>query len=382
MKADGATRAGRPKGQCLASASWPLVLAGMSCTWPVELPGPVAVEDAGLSPDETGGIRSVDASADASVDQASSSDRQRYRGSDDCPNPRYIPLLPNTVEMIIALDRSTSMQQHAFDSTTTRWQAAQQAILAAIQNHPSIQFGLELFPWSSDCNNGAGCCAGQVSVWPGPNHSTNIATQMACGSGDAGCPIAGDDSPSHLALRQCRESFAREGSQTRFSQFILLVTDQDPTCAGDVSPEGSPCNVAVNEAEKLGVRNVGVQTFVVALNSDVQSTTCLAEIAAANASSFNDNLQFFAAMDSTVLGQQLDTIMTSVEANLCRFSLVRPPNNPDQLNVTVNGKRVAPDASGQQGGWSLSDPSTLVLSGSSCADVMAGHTPIVMDCSP
>jgi hypothetical protein len=336
----------------------------------------VAVEDAGSSPDETGGIRSVDASADASIDQFSSSDRRRFTGSDDCPNPHYIPLVPNTVEMIIALDRSTSMQQHAFDSTTTRWEAAQQAILTAIQNHPSIQFGLELFPWSSDCSNGAACCAGQVSVSPAPNQSTSIATQMACGSGDAGCPIAGDDSPSPLALRQCRDSFAREGFQARLSQFVLLMTDQDPTCAGDVSPD-SPCTVAINEASKLGARDVSVQTFVVALNSDAQSTDCLTKIASANAVSFNDSSQFFVATDQTVLGQQLDTIMTLAEANLCRFFLVRPPNNPDQMNVTVNGRGVAPDSSGQQGGWSLSDSSTLAFSGSSYRGRLLILSPVV-----
>ncbi len=124
-----------------------------------------------------------------------------------------------------------------------------------------------------------------------------------------------------------------------------------------------------------------MQTFVVALNSDAQSTDCLTKIASANAVSFNDSSQFFVATDQTVLGQQLDTIMTLAEANLCRFFLVRPPNNPDQMNVTVNGRGVAPDSSGQQGGWSLSDSSTLAFSGSSCSDVMAGHTPTVVDCS-
>ena len=369
-----ARRAGRCKRRCLASASWLLVLAGVSCTWPVQLPG--AVDDAGMDASGTGEVEGPD----ASVDQFSSSDRRHFNGSDECPNPHFISLVPNSVEMIVALDRSTSMQQHAFDPTTTRWQAAQQAILAEIQNHPSIQFGLELFPWSSDCSNGATCCAGQVSVSPAPNQSTSIATQMACGSGDAGCPIAGDDSPSPLALGHCRESFGREGFQPHLFQFVLLMTDQDPTCAGDFS-DGSPCSVAVNEASKLGAENVGVQTFVVALNGDAQSTDCLPKIAAANAASFNGGSQFFAATDPTGLGQQLDAIMSLAEANLCRFSLWRAPNNPDQLDVTINGKSVAPDSSGQQGGWSLSDSSTLVFSGSSCSDLMAGHTPAVRDCS-
>ena len=366
------TRAGRP----LAIASWLLVLTGLSCsTYHIGLPG--AAGDA-----ETGGAQG----SDASIDQSSPSDRPWFNHPDECAYSQSLKVLSNTVEMIVALDRSTSMQTHAFDSSTTRLQAAQQAIAVATSAHPSLQFGLEQFPSSRDCN-GTACCAGQVSVQPGPNQSTSIATQMGCGSGDAGCSIAGDDSPSHLALRQCREYFASEGSPGgRSSQFVLLVTDRDPTCAGDVFIEGSPCSVAVNEASRLGARNVGVQTFVVALNGDAQSTDCLARIAAANASSFAGSSQFFAVTDQKTLQDALETIMVSVEASLCRFSLLRSPENSAQVMVTVNQARVPPlDPTGQPGGWSFSDNSSseIVISGPACSQLTSGlgdTKPTVLAC--
>ncbi len=364
MKVDGATRAGRPKGQGLASSSWLLVLAGISCTYPVELPG--VLVDAGRNTGGTGGL----AGSDASVDQLSSNDRPWFYG---CPNPKPVNITKasNTVEMIIALDRSTSMQQHAFDS--------KQAILDAIKKHPGIKFSLEQFPWSRDCNNGAACCASQVSFSPAPNQSTSIATQLGCGPGDAGCPPTGDDSPSHLALRQCGDFFAGDGSQWAFSRFVLLMTDRDPTCGGDVFP--GPCSEATDEAAKLGAPGVSVQIFVVALNSDGASVDCLNKIAAANAYSIGgSDQQFFSATDQTELGQRLGDIMTLAEKPLCEFLLHAPYDNPDQLEVTVNGQSVGYDPGGQNG-WKLSDPYTLVLSGSSCTGVKAGQTVTVAACS-
>lgn len=370
MKVDGATRAGRPKGQGLASCSWLLVLAGISCTYPVQLPG--VLDDAGRNAGGTGGL----GGSDASVDRLSSSDRPGFYG---CPNPRsIIPNAWNTAEMIIALDRSTSMQ-HAFGSTTSRWQAARLAILAAINNHPRIKFGLEQFPGASDCNNGAACCAGTVFFSAAPNQSNSIATQMACGPGDADCPPAGDDSPSPLALIQCSAQFAKEGQQEwGFSRFVLLMTDRDPTCAGDLSPGTSPCGVAIDEASKLGAPGVSVQLFVVALNGDGPSTECLRQVAAANASTLDDSQQFYPATDPTDLADQLDTIMTLAEKPLCWFFLGGHYNNPDQLKVTVNGESVAYDPSGQDG-WNFYGP-YIVLAGSSCTEVKAGLPIAVTAC--
>ena len=73
--------------------------------------------------------------------------------------------------------------------------------------------------------------------------------------------------------------------------------------------------------------------------------------------------------------------MTLAEANLCWFFLGGPYNNPDQLEVTVNGQSVALDTGGQKDGWSISGH-YLVFSGSSCTDVMAGLPVTVVACSP
>ena len=352
------TRPGRPP----ASTSWLLVITGLSCTYHIGLPW--VAGDAGGSSDETGGAQDPD----ASIDQSSPSDRRGFNRGDGCSNFSF-NVRQNQVEMIIALDRSTSMQRTAFDSTT-RLQAAQQAVVASTGAHPGIEFGLEQFPSSKECY-GATCCAGGLSIQPAPDHAISIQEQLACGSGDPGCTVASSDSPSHSALQKCRELYTIEG-QGSSSQFVLLITDQDPTCAGDASTDASLCSQAGDEVAKL--TKLGVQTFFVSLNSDAQSTSCLASIPAGPSSSAG-NSQFAVATDQADLKAKLEAIMTAAEVNMCRFSLPNPPDNPNQVVVKVNHDRVPSVPSGQQAGWRFSDtnPSEVVLSGSYCSGFTSGQ---------
>ena len=282
--------------------------------------------------------------------------------------------------MIIALDRSASMQRNTFDSTT-RFQAFQQVVDSSIRSHPRIQYGLEQFPSWGDCGTAA-CCAGPVAVRPAPNHSTDIQNSMGsgCGPGDMGCQAAGADSPSHSALGKCREYFAKEGPQGQYSYFVLLVTDRDPTCGDDASTDSSVCSLAVDEASKLGANLV--QTFVLSLNGDGSATSCLSEMASSNATYFTDGAQqFLVASDQPQLRDQLDTIMTTAEAKLCRFSLDPTPSNPDQMVVQINREHVPRDQ-----GWSFTDTtfSEIVLTGAYCTEVsttQGDNTPMVLDCS-
>jgi hypothetical protein len=360
-------------GVARVSTSWLLALTGLSCMYRVGLPG--LAGDAGGDSVETGGVQA----SDASIDQSSPTDKTEFNHPVECWNFRNLSVVQNQVEMIIALDRSTSMQRAAFDSTT-RLLAAQQAVVASTGDHPGIWFGLAQFPSSKECN-GATCCAGAMSIQPAPNHATNIQDQLTCGSGDPGCTVASSDSPSYSALQKCREWYTNEG-QASVSQFVLLITDQDPTCAGDSSTDATLCNQAGDEVAKLA--KLGVQTSFVSLNSDAQSMNCLARIPAGPSTSAG-NSQFMVATDQADLKAKLEAIMTAVEVNMCRFSLGRTPDNAAQVVVTVNHDRVPFVSGGQQAGWRFSDsnPSEVVLSGSYCSDFSSGQgapTLVVQNC--
>ena len=359
-------RPGRPIGQGLASSSCLLVLAGLSCTRPVYLPS----ADSGPADSGTSGARDASVSSDMTFTKG---ENPGPYGQDQCRSYYHLNAAGNAVEMIIALDRSTSMQQHPFDGMT-RLQAAQAAIGKATKDHDGIQFGLTLFPWPS-CGGGASCCAGDT------NPLDNLESQVNCSNADGGCPSFGSDSPSNFALRRCYEYFTKElPSKKATIRFVLLITDKDPACSADASSGFSLCGPAIDAAKQLG--QFGVQTFVVSLGSDANSTTCLQSIAELNASAlyFAGDTQFFWVPNQQQLGQQIDSIMTKVGKNLCRFTLVGQPSGqplgPDQVQVEVNGKNVPRD------GYRFDqNPNSLEILGDSCTDLLNGSSSAVPNVS-
>jgi hypothetical protein len=122
---------------------------------------------------------------------------------------------------------------------------------------------------------------------------------------------------------------------------------------------------------------------VLSLNDDASATGCLEKMAGSNANYFTDGAQqFWVASDQPQLRAQLDTIMTTAEAKLCRFSLDPTPSNPDQMVVEINHAHVPRDQ-----GWSFTDTtfSEIVLTGASCTEVSTGqgdNTPMVLDDCP
>jgi len=392
VKSTGATRAGRPKSRGLPFTLGLLGVTGLACTVQVDLPSVVAA-DASASPDEAGGISGDDASVnvsvdvavdvsalvavDASMDSLRPDDKPGFHGGDQCGNPHDVGLKSNSVEVIVALDRSLSMQNVPFDSTT-RLDAAIQAIVGLIAAHTRVQFDIELFPGSQDCG-GLACCAGSpASVQPGSRNSTSLESQLVCGTGDSACPNQGNNSPSHIALQKCRHYFANQTAPGFVSQVVLLVTDQDPTCEGDAFTNDGLCSQADGEAARL--RDAGVQTFVVSLSDDASSTSCLKTIAAGSAP--NSSQLFVAVTGQAALQAAFANIMSSVEADLCRFYLARPPNSSRPITVTLNDQPVPPAGSSGQDGWTY-DPSSrgLVLSGKFCS-AADSTSPVVQDCWP
>jgi hypothetical protein len=104
-------------------------------------------------------------------------------------------------------------------------------------------------------------------------------------------------------------------------------------------------------------------------------------MASSNATYFTDSAQqFLVASDQPQLRDQLDTIVTTAEAKLCRFSLDPTPSNPDQMVVQIGHEHVQRDQ-----GWSFTDTtfSEIVLTGAYCTEVsttQGDNTPMVRDC--
>jgi hypothetical protein len=299
MKRSGA----RSGWQTLASTSCLLLLGGLSCKYDVTLPW-AAVDASPRTPDS-----SFDQSPPSPPDVPTPGPETRPA----CPGDSWELTAQRTpVQIVVAIDRSAYMQQKNFDSSS-KVLAASSALNSLAERHPSSSFMTIWFP-GTNCGTSA-CCA-SPSYGSGGGRGPD---PWGCGGFDAGCPPAPNDSPSHNALKLADDNF-HKGTWWPESSVVILITDQNPSCAGE-STSDNACNIAVTTADEL-VRQ-GVQTFVVVPLSEGRSSTpdCLNKIAKQNAPKFPDTQQPIPARTSQDLSSHLEEMITATEERICRFFL-------------------------------------------------------------
>lgn len=347
----------------LASASWLLLLAGLSCKYNVTLPW---VPDGARAP-----------MADSSFDQSPPPFPDTPLSGPDGPGPdgpvctgdkyQEWPLNADQVQILVAIDRSNSMLRE-FDSTIPKSQAAWAALNTSAESHPRILFATSFFPWTS-CGT-MSCCAGYFlppNFLPGPADASS-----GCVPSDPGCLPASNDSPSHKALQMAGTYINSDKGSGHWEvhKFILvLITDQAPSCAGDSSPASPPCSSAIDEARKLG--NQGVQTFVLFPSADGRSAPeCLSNIARQNAQFFYDSQQLYVAKNSQDLSNRLEEIVYPIEKRLCRFSVGTA--TIDQIVRVKIGKDFPSRDDGGRAGWAWDSASgEIVLTGDACTKILS-----------
>jgi hypothetical protein len=342
MKPLGA-RTGR---RTLASTSCLLLLAGLSCKYNVTLP---------WVPDD-GSTRAQDSSFDQSP--LSSPDLPLH-GPEVvvCPgnNTRELNATRSPAQIIVAIDRSASMQKE-FDSST-KTQAAVSALSYSIEHHPGLSFPTLWFP-GTNCG-GPVCCA-NVLYNPGGGRG-NPDVPWVCGPSDAGCQPPSNDSPSHQALRQANANF-NNGTWWALNSTLVLITDQNPSCAGESISENSLCNTAITEAGK--VAEASVRTFVMVPIADGRSSVpdCLNKIA----NKFPDAQQPIPIRNSQEMRSQLEYIVSGIEEKRsCRFYIQQEMDQIEQ--VRINGVSIPRDDTGKMG-WSLVN-GAIVLSTEACEEI-------------
>ena len=362
---------GRKRSRGLASPSWLLVLAGLSCKYDVTLPWVP----------EDGGSRSSDIVDDQSRPFESDVSETPVRSL--CHGRGYEELLTSQgmVQVVVALDRSASMQavQKEFDSTS-KAQVAFQTLNQSMARHPRIQFKYSAFPSMPNC--GSVCCASYPTYVPsnpgGYGRGGNPDGALGGASFDGGSLPLANDSPSHQALKQARSLF---GSDYEFNkwQFVILMTDQNPSCSADTSTV-NPCTVAIDEAENLGAMNA--QLFVLAPLSEGRIPDCLSAIANKNARSFpGARDQVVVAKNASELREGFEDIVINIETRLCRLAILGPAlDSDDQIAQIKIGGAAIPRSE-----WSLSG-SEIVLSQAACSKITGstGSPPevrVVLDCS-
>ncbi|MCS6915722.1 MAG: VWA domain-containing protein [Myxococcales bacterium] len=143
--------------------------------------------------------------------------------------------------LLIVVDRSGSM--NAPLGTGTRWTVAKDAVAKVLDRYEGkLPIGLTIFP--------AGGCNSETPVRPG--YKTKAAIKMALDrQGASGSTPSGTAMRDAAALRELRDPERK--------QYILLITDGGPVCAGEPdTPNGT-----VNEILKARMQNPPITTFVV-----------------------------------------------------------------------------------------------------------------------
>ncbi len=334
----------------LASTSW-LLLTGLSCKYNVTLPW-VPADASQRTPDVSFDLAS-------SPDLPPPSPDSPLPGPDvgTCPGGRYKTWNATRAfaQIIVAIDRSTSMQKD-FDSST-KTQTALSALNYLVEHHPGISFSTIWFPWNN-CG-GPGCCASPVLSPTGKTGPPDASG--GCGPFDAGCLPPSPDSPAHQALRKA-SSYINTKYFRPWNSTVILITDQNPSCASESSSDA--CNAAADQADQLG-SELAVRTFVMVPSDGQKPPDCLIWMANRNAHNFSDAEQLLTARNAGEMREKLDKIATGIDEKLCLF-YVQEMDGPIPIDhVEIGGETIVRDESGRTG-WKMAY-GAILLSPEECA---------------
>lgn len=259
--------------------------------------------------------------------------------------------------VLIAIDRSDSMNEAIGPGQPTKWTVARNAIKSLAATYGDrIRFGLELWPGTNlMCTTGATCTAGAIFVDVGPNTAPDVATTL--------------DSPD---LRTCTlmtpiaatlkglVSYAGLGDTTR-DNFVVLVTDGSQNCSADGAPGA--------QATALQGRTPPVKTFAVGFGGAVDPAE-LNDIATKGGTALPGTTKYYKADDAQGLVDAFNSIIGSVVS--CDYTLSQQPDSPDLLRIYFGTTEVFRDTSHTMG-WDYDTTSMkLTFYGATCDQVKAG----------
>lgn len=338
----------------------------------------VASVSAGDQPAPVAEAGSLPVSSDAGIGMTSVTPP-----SDVCER-RTVQAQHITPDMLIVLDRSLSMAPEANDTSTDRWDGSVVAInQMAIAFDGKINFGLMTFPAFdsrqlqrsvSNATLEIQCPTGALDVDLGPGRSGQIAEALDALLPGGSTPTG----PTLVAARDVLRGAARLYDGTLAPQYVLLVTDGDPNCAGPPDLDGrDPIarGQALDAVEALAAAQI--KTYVVGFQTA--------------GTSFVDQLDEMAALGATgetthrSVENGADLVKTFQEivdrAVSCSFKLEASMVDPTYVLITTAGQ---PRAFQTQNGWTLGvDKRTVTLSGAACESIRGGAAiSVEVQCTP
>ncbi len=269
--------------------------------------------------------------------------------------------------MLIALDRSQSMDTMVGQTGKSRWTIAEEAIKALTAKYQAgLRFGLVLWPGQSKtCTQNETHCRGvNQAVGIDFNTGTTIASYLdTAGRCSLGTPIG-----NTLTVL---DSYAGLDDTTR-ANYVVLVTDGGENCGNDSD--------GPNAATTLFNHTPQVKTFAVGFSSDANPTV-LTAIAQNGGTARSGTPAYYQADNQDQLAAAFDAIAASIVS--CDYTLSTEPSDPARLFVFLGTTVVTRDTT-HKTGWDY-DATTkhLTFYGATCDQIRTGgqNLSVVFGCT-
>ncbi|MEY4510427.1 MAG: hypothetical protein RLZZ450_2549 [Pseudomonadota bacterium] len=257
-------------------------------------------------------------------------------------------------DMLIVLDKSLSM-------APTRWAPSTAAVRALTSKYQTlVSFGLEIFPAGFTCEPGI------LDVPLALNNAAKIDMSIA-----AAIPIG--ITPTAQSLRNALKFLGdrtSSGDNTSTPTFVVLVTDGEPNCMDDATPD--PPKNSIEAAQALF--DAGILVYVIGYEIGAPGEPTMNAMAMAGGTD-----KYFPVENQADLEAAFDKITEDVVR--CEFDLSEVPADPSYVRVTIDGDTVPLD---DPDGWSI-DERKITLTGGSCATLKDGSSHLLaakVECAP
>jgi hypothetical protein len=271
-------------------------------------------------------------------------------------------------DVLLVLDRSGSMnysihQSCSCDPTSnpqvvcddlvnckTRWSSLGEALGITLSSTPFLRWGLKVF---SSPNVGPCAVTGGVEVPVGADTTAAIQAQIAAIAPAGETPTAA----AILATTAYLETQADTNSKV-----ILLATDGDPNCGGEVPSVYNEDMEGTTAAIKQA-RNAGFLVYVIGMGK-VGNLEALAQAGGSGS--------YYPAQSPEEINKALASIS---KAATCTFALVSMPSDPTGVAVYLDKMTIPQDAAD---GWTFgANAQTVLLHGSSCDRTLSDPASVV-----
>lgn len=311
----------------------------------------------------------------------------------------------SNTNVLLVVDRSTSMTQTPQGFTMDKWAALVQALPAALMPvASSISFGLEFFPTPAGgsrrtgggggCNVAMGAQAVQVPIGPG---SMTVPTITADLQNQANAPNG--STPTAAALEAALAYFTTgAGANLMGNKYVLLATDGGPNCNAMLTCDAAHCTTNIdgnNNCTPTGqsccmgmstsclddartttaitdLANNGIKTFVVGIPGTEAYAAILDEFAIAGQEVNPNAPPNYYAVSASAGVQGLQDVFSSITQQViktCQFQLDQMPQTGYRLAIYVDNNLTTEGTD-----WMLdttTNPPTVVLQGDTCNNVLA-----------